>query len=449
MNLSTTLLDNAQKTFGGFPSQPGVSAELFLTQAQIRGITWADGKLDMENQANQRGLTIRLLKSGKQAMASTQGFSPSQALAAWSSAFEALEFSQADPAITFPGKVTAKAGRPGLDTEIFQKRGDQVKDTLKGLEVRIKARDRRLSKVIRIGFSEAFQEWALVNSNGASISERSTESSFLLEALAEDNGRSETAGRYQATRFGRDLAPDHLIDVVCEEVLESLGAGPMPSGNNPIVFDPWVGCQFLELVAHGLCADQVQKGKSFFGRPRGQTVGSALVTLIDDGLMEKGLASSAYDDEGTPRQKTIPVEGGRLQALLYDATSGARDRAASTGNGTRASFSRPPAPSPSNFFMSPGSISPESLIQGTRRGFLVQEVMGMHTADPISGDFSVGAQGRWIEGGRLSKGVRGVTLAGNLKKLLEDIDAVASDLTWYGAIGTPTFRVAQLTIGGT
>jgi PmbA protein len=89
------------------------------------------------------------------------------------------------------------------------------------------------------------------------------------------------------------------------------------------------------------------------------------------------------------------------------------------------------------------------LIEGVSRGLLLQEVMGMHTADPVSGDFSVGAQGRWIEGGKLTRGVRGVTLAGNLKALLNGIEAVGDDLTWYGSTGTPTFRVAQLTIGGT
>jgi PmbA protein len=443
------MIDTAQKIFGILTPEPNISVELFLTETRSRAITWADGRLDMENQATQCGLTVRLLKEGRQATASTQDFSEDSARAAWRSALEALAFSQPDPAITFPGKAAAPPGRLDQDAGIFQRGGDEMKKTLEDYETRIRARDRRLTKVIRVGFSEGTQEWAVVNSRGACVSDKSTESSFGLEVLAEEAGRAEVSGRYQSARFSADLAPEKLIETICEEALESLGAAPVPSGNYPVVFDPWVGCQFLDLVAQAVCADRVQKGKSFFGRPEKQKMASPLVTLVDDGLFEKGVASSRYDDEGTPRRRTVPVQAGSFQALLYDATSAQRDHTASTGNGGRASFSRPPSTRPSNFYLSPGSSSRHALIAGVSRGLLLQEVMGMHTADPVSGDFSVGAQGRWIEGGKLTRGVRGVTLAGNLKALLNGIDAVGDDLTWYGSTGTPTFRVVQLTIGGT
>ena len=443
------MIDTARELFDSFPSEHGVSAELFLTETRSRGITWADGRLDTESRATQRGLTVRLLKDGRQASASCVDFSEASARACWTSVFEGLAFSQPDPMITFPGKAAPPSARLEQDPEIFQRPGDEIKEILRQYEARAKARDRRLSKVIRMGFAEGAQEWALVNSCGASVSDKSTESSFGLEVLAEEGARAEVAGRYQMMRFGRDLAPEGLIDAVCEEALASLGATPVASGDVPVVFDPWVGNQFLELVAQAVCADQVQRGKSFLGRPTGQAVASTLVTLVDDGLLEKGVASSHFDDEGTARRRTVPVQAGRFQALLYDATSARRDQTASTGNGGRPSFSRPPATSPSNFYMNPGAVSPKSLISSTPRGLLLQEVMGMHTADPISGDFSVGAQGRWIENGKLSRGVRGVTLAGNLKALLANIDAIGDDLTWYASTGTPTFRVSKLTIGGT
>jgi len=444
-----SLLELARSTAKAAGSKPGVLSELYMTRTRTRSIAWSDGKLDMEQQSTKHGLTLRLLQNGRQGMASTQDFSPAAAQAVWAEALEALAFSQKDPDLVLPRPLTTKPLEFSDDPDLFQMTGNEVREILQNFESKIKARDPRLAKVIRAGFSEARQEWALLNSNGVAVGESSTESGFGLEVLAVENGRSEVAGRYQAKRFFRDLRPEPLIEKICEEALLSLEARSIPSGNYPTIFDPWVGCQFLELMAHSLCADQVQRGKSFFGRPEGQAVAAGTVTLVDDGLLAEGLNSSLYDDEGTPRTKTVPINSGRLEYLLYDATTAQRDKMKSTGNGGRGGFSRPPSPQPSNFYLLPSFTSPDTLFQNTEKGFLVQEVMGMHTADPISGDFSVGAQGRWIENGRPSHGVRGVTLAGNLKKMLQSIEAVANDLTWYGTIGTPTFRVSQLTVGGT
>jgi len=449
MNRELPLRDIAQKTSGVVSSEPNLLQEFFFTRTKTRQTAWADGKLDLQQQATQTGFTVRLARGGQQALASAQDFSETSVRLAWKAAREAIPFSQKDPAITFARQTTTQNPPFELDPALFKKSTSELKDQLKEYESKIKARDKRLSKVVRMGFAETLQEWSLLNTQGLSVSEMSTESSFGLELLAEESGHAEVAGRYLAQRFGRDLKLEPLIDQICEEAVQSLGAKQIPSGNYSLVFDPWVGCQFLEIISHGLCADQVQKGKSFFGRPQGQIIASELVTFIDDGLLQKGLNSSRYDDEGCPRRTTVVIQGGRFQHLLYDLTTATKDKTISTGNGTRHGLSRLPTPGASNFYLVPATSSLDQLMKDTPRGFLVQEVMGMHTADPISGDFSVGAQGRLIDGGKPTQAVRGVTLAGNLKKMLLNIDKVANDLTWYGSTGTPTFRVSQLTIGGT
>ena len=128
------MIDTAQKIFEAFPSQPGVSTELFLTQTDSRSLTWADGKLDMENRSTQRGLTVRLLMEARASTSSTQDFSEDSARGAWMSAAEALKFSQPDPAITFPAMAPASGERLGIDADIFSKRGEEMKKSLQNFE---------------------------------------------------------------------------------------------------------------------------------------------------------------------------------------------------------------------------------------------------------------------------------------------------------------------------
>ena len=215
-----------------------------------------------------------------------------------------------------------------------------------------------------------------------------------------------------------------------------------------MIFDPWVAGEFLEVLAVSMSAEVVQRGKSLLRGRLGQRIASEKVTFFDDPRRPGGLASAFYDDEGVQTRRKTMVEGGVLRDLFYDATTARRDDRASNGCAGRPSYRVLPGCTSSNFYLAPGGMTRDALIADTRDGLLVLEVMGMHTADPVSGDLSVGVSGVSIQDGRLGHGVCGAMLSGDLLGLLERVDAVADDLTFYGGFAAPTFRVADVMIGG-
>ncbi|MDP3050193.1 MAG: metallopeptidase TldD-related protein, partial [Eubacteriales bacterium] len=189
-------------------------------------------------------------------------------------------------------------------------------------------------------------------------------------------------------------------------------------------------------------------GRSLFAGRMGERVASDLVTIVDDGTLPGGINSGPCDGEGVPTSRTVVIEHGVLTSFLHNTYTAAKDGLVSTGNGVRGSFKGSPEVGTTNFYLSPGKTEREQLLEELDSGLLVTEVMGMHTANPISGDFSVGASGLWVENGRVSHPVRGMAIAGNITDLLMKIDAVGSDLQFFGGKGAPTVRVRQMMVTG-
>ena len=180
----------------------------------------------------------------------------------------------------------------------------------------------------------------------------------------------------------------------------------------------------------------------------GKKVASPLVRIIDHGALPGQVGSSPFDSEGVPTGETVLVQDGELLGFLHNLYTASKLGVVSTGNAVRSSFKSTPEVGATNFYFDKGTVSREELIGEIKRGLYVTEVMGLHTANPISGDFSLGASGLLIENGELTTPVKGVAIAGNLQGLLLGIDAVADDLTFYVGQGAPTVRVQGLMISG-
>ena len=207
--------------------------------------------------------------------------------------------------------------------------------------------------------------------------------------------------------------------------------------------------QILGIISACFSGEAVQKQKSFLAGKLGQLVASKELTLIDDGTLPNRLGSASFDGEGTATQRTILLENGVLQNYLYDCLSAAKANTVSTGNGMRSSYKGVPHVGCSNYYLAAGNQSPEELVAAVRRGIYVTEILGAHTSNPVSGDFSFGASGILIEKGKLVRPVRGITIAGNFQKLLQKVNGVANDLTFYGSQGAPTIRIADIAVSGT
>ncbi|HWI54368.1 MAG TPA: metallopeptidase TldD-related protein, partial [Desulfobacteria bacterium] len=246
----------------------------------------------------------------------------------------------------------------------------------------------------------------------------------------------------------RELDPLRIGREAAQKAVRKLGAATVGTQKAVIVFDPYVATNFLGVIAPALSAEAVQKGKSLFGGRVGQTVASDKISIIDHGAMPGGISSAPFDGEGVPTSKTVLVQNGELKGFLHNTYTAAKDGVTSTGNGTRGSFKSTPEVGTTNFYIEPGPHSPDDMLKDISSGLYITDVMGMHTANPISGDFSVGAAGIWIENGKLTKPVRGVAIAGNILELLKEVEGVGSDLSFFGSKGSPTIRIAKMTVSG-
>lgn len=432
------------------PIPRGWAVELYLDQERTREIGWADGRPKDQLSTLEEGVALRALWKGRVGFASGGDSSAEGVLRLWERARAAAQVLPPDKARRLPVPNPTPAPVPGIgpDPRLFLASPSRLEGRLSAMEKSLRRSDKRIRRALSLAFHESGGRRAVVSTRGVAFEEPFGSVSFSLELLGESGKESQSAWGSTSGARWKDLAVDETLRDVRTRLLDSFGAGPLASGEAPVIFSPRVGVEFLELLSQGVLADAVQKGRSCLAGRRGKKVGSPLVSIVDDGRRPGGLDSARWDDEGTPQQRTEVVRGGVLRSFLYDVESAARDHTRSTGNARRDGAAGLPSPSPTNFFLEPGRVSLSALLKDTPRAFWVRDVIGMHTADAVSGDFSVGAAGVLWKNGKIRRAVKSVTLAGNLLSLLDRVDAVANDLTWLGSWGAPTFRVKGLSIGG-
>ena len=193
--------------------------------------------------------------------------------------------------------------------------------------------------------------------------------------------------------------------------------------------------------------ERVLQGASFLAESVGEKIASELLTIVDDGTRAKGMASSPFDGEGVPTQRRTIMEDGVLQGFMYNTMAASRAGVESTGNASRGGFSSLPGIGPHAFYVEAGDTDPQEIIRSTPNGLYLRSVTG-YGINPVSGDFSGGAQGFWIENGRLTFPVMGLTIAASADEMLNGIDRMGSDLDLTRTMTAPTFRIREMQIGG-
>lgn len=445
-------LDSAREIFSWAKTAlpAGAELEVYASEGRGRSVVWSEKQCEDMNQAEGGGAGIRvILKGGRQGYSFTTRFDKGSIEKTAARAVQVAAFVPEDPFRRLADKSPAALvnGKDLSDASVFSANVTSLQEKLMSGESRILKQHPHIKSILRAGFSEGLSETAIVSSRGIEASYQSTHSGLGVSCLAEKDGESQEGGFGLTVRFAGDLNWETIFETSARRTLALLGGKPIPSGKIPVVLDPTVACDFLSLISGAVCADSVQKGKSFFVKKLNQAVASTGVTVVDDGSMPKGVATSPVDDEGVPTQKTVVIEKGSLRRFLYDSYAAFKDKTVSTGNASRAGFKSSPGSGTSNFYFAAGAVSRETILKETK-GLYLYDVMGLHMADPISGDFSVGAIGAWLENGEFKSGVRGITLAGNLLDVLMNIDAVGSDLQFFGSLGSPTLRVSEMTVSG-
>jgi PmbA protein len=287
---------------------------------------------------------------------------------------------------------------------------------------------------------------ALAASNGFSGGYATSRHAMGVAVLAGEDQGMERDYEFATQVYGADLEdPAEIGRRAGERTVKRLGARKPKSGKIPVIFDPRVANGLLRHLAGAISGPSVARGTSFLKDRMGEDIFAPGITVIDDPHRARGLRSKPFDAEGIANSRRKVIEGGRLTTWIMSLASARQLGLETTGHASRGT-SGPPAPSTTNLYMEPGSQSPEELITETGEGLYVTELMGMGV-NPVTGDYSRGAAGFWIEKGELAYPVSEVTVAGNLKDMFRNLTP-ANDLTFRYGTDAPTIRVDGMTLAG-
>ena len=309
--------------------------------------------------------------------------------------------------------------------------------------------DPRVTKVETCSFGDAVARASIASTSGIRAEFRRTGCWVVVATLADGDGETQTGFSFQVGRRLGELDPDAVAREAVDRAVRMLGAVKPASQRVPVVLDPFAASSFLGVLAGALSAEAVLKGRSLFAELVGERVGSDRVTLVDDGRLAEGPAASPFDDEGVPTGRTELITDGVLNGFLHDTYTARRSATSSTGNAGRAGYRSTPGVGTTNFWLEPGERTFEQLLADAEGGVLIQDVSGVHSgANPISGEFSVGATGLRIAGGALGEPVREMTIASTIPEMLNGVTAVGSDLRFFSSVGTPSILIGEMTVAG-
>ena len=286
------------------------------------------------------------------------------------------------------------------------------------------------------------------NSQGFSGNYESTSFHLGVAPIAQgDNGAMQQGFWYTANRHFAKLEEAEAVGAMAaKRALRRLGSRKIKTTRAPIVFDPDMAASLLRALAGAASGPSLYRGASFLVGKLGERIASPLVTIHDDGIMVGALGSKPFDGEGLATNRKSLVEQGVLKTYLLDSYSARKLKLRPTGNAAR-SVGDSPSVSPTNLYLEPGRHSPQEIIGTVKQGLYVTELIGFGV-NGVTGDYSRGAGGLWIENGELTYPVQEVTIAGNLKEMFQSIEMIGNDLHWRSAVVSPTLKIAEMMIAG-
>lgn len=327
---------------------------------------------------------------------------------------------------------------------------DKVRMALE-LEAYAVSRDPRVTKVDLAQVGDAVSRSHLASTTGIDAGYARTDAWVVVVTLAVEGDETQTGFSYTIERGLDQVAWQPIADEAVGRAVAMLGATKPITAKVPVVMDPFAASNFLGVLAGALNADNVLKGRSLFADMVGQQVGSEHFTLVDDGRRPDGPGSCPFDGEGVPSGRTELFTAGTLNGFLHDTYTAHRTGGGqrSTGNAKRGGFKSTPGVGTSNFFIEPGALPFGALVEKAEGGVLIQDVSGVHSgANPISGEFSVGATGLRIAGGAAGEPLREMTIASTLPEMLRSISGVGDDLRFLSGVGTPSILIGEMTLAG-
>ncbi len=408
-------------------------------------------EIEKVSNARGKGLTLRLFFGKRHAITATSDFTKQSLDALVYDTCRLAKISPEDPCAGLPEPSVCAKTIPSFnlfDSEVDGISIDEKIDMAMRCEQAAFSADPRIlnSEGGSIGNTQTTVLYAATN--GFSGNYTGSSSSLSVSPIASENGVMQRDYWYSTRRKYKDLETAESVGAMAAaRTIRRLGARKVATQNVPVVFDPEMAASLLSCLSSALSGYALYKQASFLIDHLGQKIASDNITIIDDPTLQEGLGTKPFDGEGLPSAKKWIVEKGVLKSYLLDTYSGKKLGLPSTGNATRGSGSSPSV-GVSNFHILPGDDAPEEIIASVQSGLYVTELIGFGV-NTVTGDYSQGAVGIWISNGALAYPVEEITIAGNLKEMLLNIERVGNDLSRFKRVAAPTLKISQMTVAGT
>lgn len=445
-------------------SRSGEEVEVFISRSRETSVRAYRGEVESLESSEIAGAGVRVVSDGRQGFSYAASLDETLLRAALEDARDNAKFATPDEHVGLPvpdgAPVVAVDGwSNALETLPLD---EKVAMALE-VESRVRRGDPRVSEVPFADYGDAMTEEAVVSTLGVRASARRNWCSVSVQAIASDMGDAATSTGFAVSRDPAALDTDRAVRDALDRSVRLIGARPVRSGQFTVVMDARVTAAFLAVIAGALSGERAHRGQSFLEGRTGENVAADLVSIVEDPTDPAALGASSYDAEGLACRRHLLVAGGVLERFVYDTyasrLAGSRrageqvERAGEhqpAGSAVRSGFGSAPMAGCRAISLQPGDMTLDQVLRQVRSGLFVQSVTGIHSGvNPVSGDFSVGAEGLMIRDGSLAEPVRKVTVASTLQRMLQSVLVVGGELEWLPgpAAGQP-LAIADLSVSG-
>jgi PmbA protein len=431
-------------------------AEAVVSEGDEFSVNVRMGQVETLKESGSRGLGLRVFRGTRSASTSTSDLTPEGIRQLVDGALALAKVTEEDPFTGLPesGEFGSLPGDLHLyDDDVYSLPGAERIEWARRAEAAALAADPRITNSDGGSFEAATGRRVMANSRGFLGGYRSSYAGISAAPLAQDaNGQMQRDGWWSSARRLADLdSPESIGKEAARRALRRLGARRVATQRVPIVFAPEVARSLIGSVFEAASGDSIWRGASFLAGKLGEQIGAAGLTIVDDNTMllpsgMGGFGTSPFDGEGLPSLRTVVVEKGVLSNYLLNTYTARKLKMKSTHNASRG-LAGTPGIGCGNLYLEPGTLTPEQIIAEIPAGLYVTGLMGFGV-NTVTGDYSQGATGLWIENGQLTHAVEEITIAGNLAEMLRNVTTIGNDLEFRGAVASPTLRIDGMTIAG-
>ena len=445
----SALLDLLTDVLARARDKGATEADAFVVEDQSFSAQVRMGQVDTVKHARDQHLALRVFVGRSAAAASTSDLSRESLGRLVDEAVTLARITAPDPLSGLADHAELARGVPDLGLD--DPRGHELEPEAK-IELARRCEQAALRYDPRItnseggDFGDGHARYAYATSHGFAGEYRSSSFSLSTSPLASANGEMQRDGWYHVTRKRANLdAPEAIGRVAAQRALRRLGARRVKTAEVPVIFDPQMAATLIRHIAGAASGPSLYRGASFLLNRLGETIAAPSITIVDDGTMPGALGSRPFDGEGLPTRRTVLVDRGVLTSYLLDSYSARKLGLASTHHAARDGGGV--SVSTTNLHLAPGDARPESLIRSVKSGLYVTELIGFGV-NGVTGDYSRGAVGMWIDNGELAYPVEEITVAGNLLEMFRAVEGVGNDLVFRDRTAAPTLLIGRMVVAG-